>query len=353
MKLLILTQKIDINDDILGFFHCWVEEFAKNCESVIVICLQKGECHLPKNVKVFSLGKEKGRSNIKYLLNFYKYIWRERKNYDTVFVHMNSEYVVLGGLLWKLWRKKIGLWYAHGSTSFFLKIAEKIANIIFTSTPTGFRIKSRKLKIIGQGIDIKKFSPDFIKRDNSIFKIISVGRISPIKNLETLILSASVLKKKMNNLKVQIIGDIVLHSEKAYLLSLKTLVKKENIEKIVEFVGSVPNNKIVPLLQNSDLFVNCSMTGSLDKAILESMACGVITLSCNEAAKEVLLEINDNLFFDCKNPRSLADKIYFFYGLFEDKKDKLRQDSANLIVEKFSLARLIKSIFESYDFKIR
>ena len=32
MKLLIITQKVDSADPILGFFHQWVEEFAKHCE---------------------------------------------------------------------------------------------------------------------------------------------------------------------------------------------------------------------------------------------------------------------------------------------------------------------------------
>lgn len=35
VKLLIITQKIDINDPILGFFHKWIEEFAK---MVITFC---------------------------------------------------------------------------------------------------------------------------------------------------------------------------------------------------------------------------------------------------------------------------------------------------------------------------
>ena len=42
-KLLIFTQKADINDPVLGFFHKWIEEFSKNFESIIVVCLEKGE----------------------------------------------------------------------------------------------------------------------------------------------------------------------------------------------------------------------------------------------------------------------------------------------------------------------
>ena len=58
MKLLILTQKMDKNDDLLGFFHNWVSEFAKKCEKVTVISLGIGEYSLSDNVKVLSLGKE-------------------------------------------------------------------------------------------------------------------------------------------------------------------------------------------------------------------------------------------------------------------------------------------------------
>ena len=178
MKLLIITQKVDSNDDVLGFMHGWIAEFAKQCISVTVICLQAGEHYLPDKVKVLSLGKESGRSKIKYLWRFYKYIWREWHNYEAVFVHMNEMYVILGWLGWKLWHKKISLWYAHGHVSLSLKIAAKLADIIFTSTQSGFRLPSKKVHVIGQGIDTNIFQ---IKNDalcvNDKFKIITVGRI--------------------------------------------------------------------------------------------------------------------------------------------------------------------------------
>ncbi len=156
MRLLILTQIVDLNDDVLGFMHDWIAGFAKNCQQVTVICLKRGEYKLPANVKVLSLGKETGKSRIKYFFNFYKYIWCERKNYDTVFVHMNYEYVNLGGFFWRLLGKKIGLWYAHGYAPLGLKTAAKLVDIIFTSTKSGCRIDSNKINVIGQGIDTDK-----------------------------------------------------------------------------------------------------------------------------------------------------------------------------------------------------
>lgn len=283
MKLLILTQKVDKNDSNLGFFHKWLEEFAKNCEKLTVICLYKGEYDLPENVKVLSLGKEKGVCRLKYLFNFYKYIFKYKKDYDNVFVHMNQIYMILGGAWWKMMKKRIALWYAHGGVSNSLKVAEKITNIIFTSTPSGFRLKSKKIRIVGQGIDVNIFKSDKEKRDKNIFKIITVGRISPVKDYETLISAVEIVKNKINNLKVEIVGDACTEDDKKYLSGLKELVKTKSLEDVINFIGPLSNEQVVSYLQSANLFVNMSYTGSLDKAILEAMSCGCLVLTCNEA----------------------------------------------------------------------
>ena len=119
MRILICTQIMDRKDSALGFFQKWVASLAPHFEHVEVICLKEGEHFMPSNVHVSSLGKEKlfqdtlaknstqtrfgtFLQRIRYSINFYKIIWQERNNYDAVFVHMNQEYVLLGGLIWKL-----------------------------------------------------------------------------------------------------------------------------------------------------------------------------------------------------------------------------------------------------------
>jgi hypothetical protein len=47
MRLLIVTQAIDAEDPVLGFFVRWVEELAKKAEMVEVICLKEGNALLP------------------------------------------------------------------------------------------------------------------------------------------------------------------------------------------------------------------------------------------------------------------------------------------------------------------
>ncbi len=351
MRILILTQKVDINDDVLGFMHGWIAEFAKNCEKVTVICLEEGKYNLAQNVKVLSLGKENAESRLKYIFNFYKYIWRERRNYDAVFVHMNPEYVVLGGLFWRLWGKSVSLWYAHGHVTNSLLIAEKFVNIIFTSTVGGCRIKSRKIKIVGQGIDTGKFkikNEELKNRDGS-FKIVTVGRISLSKDYETLIKAIEILHNRGLKIKVDIVGGLGLMGEGSYFQKLNDLVAKSNLGAVVTFVGPVPNEKILPYLHNADLFVNMGQTGSLDKAVLEAMSAGLPILTCNEAFIEVLGDYAEALMYPKMDYEIFAERIGRIATSTSLIRGKIGADLRDIVLKHHSLPRLVEAIVNSLN----
>lgn len=346
MKLLIITQKVDLDDDVLGFFHRWIEEFAKHCESLLVICLQKGKSNLPKNVKILSLGKESGRSNLKYLRRFYKYIWQERKNYDWVFVHMNVEYVILGGVLWKFLHKKICLWYAHGRAFWLLKFAGKLADVILTSTKSGCRVISHKIRIIGQGIDTELFKPVKRKFTNGVFKIITIGRISPVKDYETMIRAMEILAKEQLNFVVEVVGGAELPEHKEYLKKMIKLIENKKLGGIINFIGPIPNREIAKLLNSADLFINMSHTGSLDKAILEAMSCGLPILTCNEALEEVLGNYQEILMYPKGNGMALAGKVRMIIKLSPAKREEMAIALREIVVKKHSLNNFIKKILE-------
>lgn len=343
MKLLIITQKVDRNDPILGFFHRWIEEFAKNTEKLTGICLEKGEFSLPQNVKVLSLGKESGRSKIKYLWRFYKYIWSERKNYDVVFVHMNPEYVILGWADWKILGKKIALWYVHKAVNLKLKIAEKLADKIFTASPESFRLPSKKVEIVGHGIDTEKFTPSFdgvSGRMTGQFsnkpRIITAGRIAQVKNLETLIESFGILQNTRTDFSAKIAGGPITKEDKIYFEKLKSLVRQRGLENIISFVGPIPYSKIQDFYAEGDIFVNLSNTGSVDKAVLEAMSSGLSVITSNEAFKNILPV---RYFLENTSADALARKIR---ELSSENRPNL--ELRDIVIKNHSLEKLIKKI---------
>lgn len=348
MKLLIITQKVDINDDLLGIYHEWIKKLAQKVDYISVICLYKGRYELPQNVKVYSLGKEVRVSRLIYLFNFYKYIWKFRSDYDTVFVHMNPEYIVLGGLFWKITGKKIVLWYAHYLSNLKLRLAMIFADKIITSMRLAFPLKSVKLEVLQQGIDINKFSPSNRNPNDDILNILYLGRISPVKNLETLLIAASKIRGNGINFHLDIIGEPTNNDHK-YSEKIKKLAETLNLQDCVSFLGKLKNSDTPVAYNKHDLFVNLTCSGSFDKTILEAMSCSLPILVSNRAYEEILGDLKEWLMFKENDPEDLADKIECFINLTVDKKNKIKKTLREIVIDKHSLDDLIDKLAHSFE----
>ncbi len=338
MRLLVITKKVDKNDQLLGFFIEWLRLFSGKFEKLEVLCLEKGNYDLPANVRVHSMGKDRKASKLKQLFNFYKFILARHQDYDAVFVHMNPIWVVLGGYFWKIFDKKIFFWYTSGGVTLKLKIAAIVADVIFTASPESFRLKSKKVVVTGHGIDTELFKPDLTRlnlQGRFNLKILSVGRISPVKNYETLIDACKILKDKNVGFLVTIVGEPALESDREYQESLRFKVKNLNLEDSFNFIGKVGHRDLPSYYQSHDLFVHLSKTGSLDKTILEAMACGMKVLSSSDAARGFL---PDNLIFNENNAQKLAEKI------IQIKDSQVSESLRSYVVENHNLVKLIDKL---------
>ncbi len=132
MQIAIITQRLNPDDYVFGFFYGHVVDIARACERVEVVCLEcSSSAHgLPDNVHVHSLGKEKGEGRWMYLWRFLRFVVHERRTYDTVLVHMEPMYVLLGWLPWFILRKRVVLWYNHVYSDWKLKVASLLVNQI-------------------------------------------------------------------------------------------------------------------------------------------------------------------------------------------------------------------------------
>lgn len=149
------------------------------------------------------------------------------------------------------------------------------------------------------------------------FIILTVCRLDPRKNLETLVRAANLLVNKFRyksskSFSFLIVGDGV---EKHHL---ERLVKNYKLEETIKFLGSVPNRShLLPKLYNaSDLFVLPTLYEGFGWVFVEAMMCGlpILTTTCGSNA-EVVGEVGE--LIEPKNPELLAKKIL---ALSEDQK---------------------------------
>ncbi|HEY4528219.1 MAG TPA: hypothetical protein VJJ48_00125 [Candidatus Paceibacterota bacterium] len=278
MKLLVITQTVDKSDPVLGFMHRWLEEFGKNFEKVTVITLEKGEYNLPE-IPVYSLGKEEGKSRLTYLLRFYKYIWQLRKDYDAVFVHMNQEYILLAGDIWRFMGKKVYLWRNHGEGSLLTRLSVFLSNKVFYTSPSSYTARFPKSYKMPVGIDTNFFKPDpHVRRipDSVLF----LGRISPIKKVLEFIDWV-----KTTPYSATIAGPI-LPKDKEY----GEIVKHRVLDSKVRYIGPVTQSEALRLYQTHEIYVNKTEAGSFDKTIFEALACGCKLIVDNLDAQNINIE---------------------------------------------------------------
>jgi len=328
IKILIITQTVDKNDPILGFFHRWIEEFAKHFDSIIVVCLKEGEHHLPGNVSVFSLGKEdlylqspnpifnfqfsifnyarRAVARVMYVARFYRFIWTARREYDAVFVHMNPEYVVLGGAFWRVWGKKISLWYVHKSVTALLRVAVFLTNHVFTTSVESFRVKTRKRLEVGHGIDVEQFTR-YVPERGGVLRILTIGRMSATKCIAEMIDVVEMLNVRGRKVLLTVVGEPVTALDREYTKGLRSDVEKRALSNVVKFTGAIPHDSLPEILHQADVFLNLSRTGSMDKAVLEAFASGVPAVSSNEAFRSILEPMG--LFVSLDSTEEIADAV--------------------------------------------
>lgn len=347
MNIFITTQIVDKDDAGLGFFHSWIEVFAKHCEQVTVVCLKKGTYSFPPNVRVLSLGKDEGLPKWRWLLRFYQYVWQYQKEYDITFTHMNPEYVVLAGIPWRLMGKRVGLWYTHGSVPWTLRIAEKFAHVVFTGSPKSFRLASRKKNVMGQGITTELFKPESRLGRNTT-TIISFGRMSAAKGHDQVVRSLSALSEDFPTLQLRIVGGTITDEDSTYEASLRKLVDDLSIQDRVTFVGGVPHEKVAEELQRADVYVSASTTGSADKTVYESMAMKLPVITSNESFVDTFPLEYRNMVISSNEPNDIIPALRSILELIPEEREKMGDELRKEILEKYDINSLVRRILELY-----
>ncbi len=338
MNLLVTTQAVDLDDPVLGFSHRWVEELSKRSERVTVICLKEGRHHLASNVRVLSLGKERGGSRLRYVWSFYRYIFLYRREYDAVFVHMNPEYVVLGGMFWRLARKRIVLWYTHKQVSWRLRVATVLANVVCTAAPQSFRLATDKLRVIGHGIDTDTFS---LSAENAPSRsILFFGRLDEVKHPDVFLQALEQLHERGVPFSARIVGDPT-DPASPFAHALRGRATALTLEGVLQMQGAVHHSDAPALFAAHAIYVNLTPSGSFDKTVGEAFGCGCIVVSANETFRGIL---PDALLVDAMSPDSVASGIERALSMDAAERVVLRTKEREFVTAHHSLSGLADTL---------
>ena len=75
-SLIVFNLVTDVKHPILGFTTQWIRELAVRVNTIDVITMWAGEIEVPENVRVCSVGRERGWSEPRRLVEFYRHLFR-------------------------------------------------------------------------------------------------------------------------------------------------------------------------------------------------------------------------------------------------------------------------------------
>jgi glycosyltransferase involved in cell wall biosynthesis len=309
-RIFIFNLETDLDSHVLAAAHDWVEAFSQFYKNVEVYSTHVGRLELGSNVTVSELGGGSFFSRLKNLMRqimVLEKLWKFRKS-AVVFHHMSSRTLALLGFPIRLMGIPQGVWYSHSKADFGLKIGSKFADVIFSSTLDAVPITGKRMAFLGHGIKIPEQNSEGREHEARLRTgIVSLGRISRVKNIEELLFAIN--RFQLPTTSVTLIGP---ESDPIYSAELQNLATEFNISLILE--GPKPHSEINGELKRFK-YIFSGTPLSVDKALLEGALAGCFAITSNtegirlSGMDEVWKSLGFNYFPSIEDQVSTLDKI--------------------------------------------
>ena len=161
-----------------------------------------------------------------------------------------------------------------------------------------YLIPKEKIRIVPNFVDTQKFIPRNIQTFGTEMplRIISVGRLNPIKRFDLLIQACS-----------KVCLPLLIAGQGQESENLLSLAKKIGVD--LQLLGQIPHSQLPNFLQQGDIFVITSLREGHPKSVIEAMACGLPCVCVDVPGIRNIIKNGVNGLLVDANPISIASGI--------------------------------------------
>lgn len=314
-RIVFVTQQIDPEHPNLAAATAMVRALAERVDEVIVIALRAVPGVLPDNCTVHVIGAPTR------LQRGLKYAWALagclRHRPIGLIAHMSPIYAVLAAPL-RLTGVPVVLWFTHWKPSRLLRLSELCSNKVVSVARGSFPIPSDKVIPIGHGIDMAQFPCQDHGEATPPLRALALGRTSPAKGLESIVKAVLLVRERGVDVELEIRGPSETQEEREHLMYLQQLASDA-----VRVEPPVPRTRLPETFAQTDVLVNNTAEGSLDKVVFEACASCLPVLASNPSFV-VLLE--EEIRFDRNDVEGIARGLTWMASRSAEQRRELGRD---------------------------
>ena len=210
-------------------------------------------------------------------------------------------------------------------------------------------VKENKIKILpGEGINLEKFKPIAVKRDDNKTVFLMIARVLWEKGFKEYVEASEILKEKYSNLEFQLLGAIDTGNPSGVP---KEIVMEYHKKGIINYLGTT--NDVPSVIAKCDCLVLSSYREGIPRTLMEGAAMEKPLITTNNVGcKEVVIDGYNGFLCETKNSKDLADKMEKFLFLSQAEKERMGKNGRKMMREKFEDRIVIEKYYEVIKEKI-
>lgn len=200
------------------------------------------------------------------------------------------------------------------------------------------------IKLIYNGVEECFLKKEYIKKEKINF--LQVGTVVKGKNqLEALKAGKILIDKGISNFKINFVGS----KDKEYINVLENYIKKNSLEKNIEFFGAKSSQEVKEMIREFDVGLMLSLKEAFGRVTVEYMLGGMPVVATNTGANpEIINNKKNGYLYKIGNPEELAEKFENFindYSKIKKMGESARKESLKNYTAEINY-RKIKKIIE-------
>jgi glycosyltransferase involved in cell wall biosynthesis len=204
-------------------------------------------------------------------------------------------------------------------------------------------LSNKKVEILSNLVDASFFEHEEedcrYNKNTNVFTLVSIGNLVYHKGFDTLIKAFSEAFKNQSNVKLNIIGDGVLHED------LKQLILDLQVEDQVKLLGRFNQTEIKQEFEKSDVFVLASHFETFGVVFIEAMSMGLPVIGTQCGGPEDFIIDDVGILLEPKNVHALATAMKHMRTNI-DKYDSVK--IRNYILQKYDTSIIVEKIIAVY-----